>query len=692
MARKSDHKFDGCDEFCSRCHRLSSFHRIVRNRRAYYSAREREPLPPVSDYVIGLDGEGIGRKPHRYVYMAAADQNGRTWSMEPTGGLMVKQRITTVQFLDFILSLPDRALLVFFAGLYDLSKGLEDLPDAALYLLFREKLRARKIEGQIIYRPITWNGYRINFMNRRFSVQKGKRRRTVWDIFRFFQTKFTNALIDWQVAEKSKLERMAEMKDQRSQLETLWRTPDGREKVKAYCKEECLYLAKLGRQLIDAHTNAGIKLKSYFGAGSTASALLKSWGVGSKRGEIPDAMREPVARSFFGGRFENSVVGPVERHVYEYDISSAYPYQATLLPCLLHGHWRHVRNRGRDRAIAGSALALVRWFAPKPYGSAWGPLPVRSRDGTIGFPLGAKGGWSWKDEFLAARKINPTLEVEEAWTYETDCDCGSPFADLPRIYNERLALGSDTRGYPLKLGSNSVYGKTVQTAGFNPPFRNFVWGANITSGCRAQLLGAIANVKDPWDILALATDGIQSLVPLTLPTPADTGTSKTGKPLGGWTTKDYPGGVFYVRPGIYFPLNATDEQIKIVRARGIGKRVLYDQRERILEAWEAKQDHVEFQSVSRFVGAKSGITLGKDGFKRSPDCGDWVEHPIVVSFNPLPKRVERMPNNRLRPHTFFDWMSEPYNPAMVSPEMVELLISESITEEQPNLDFETEAV
>ena len=683
MSARVEHKSQG--EVCSLCYRPSRWH-FPRDRRAYYSARIREPGPLAQDNIIGIDGEGIGRAPHRYVYLAASNEAGRTWSVEPSSSTSLAAKLTTEQCLDFILALPTRTLIVGFAFLYDLTKILEDLPDKALYLLFREKLRAYKNEdNRILYRPIRWHGYRLNYMNRRFTVQKGKRRATVWDIFAFFQSKFTTALIDWQVAAKDKLQRMAAMKDKRGEFDKL--SP---KEIHDYCKEECTYLAKLARQLIDAHKGAGIKLKSYFGAGSTASALLKSWGIRDKRGETPEAMREPVACAFFGGRFETSVAGPIARPVYEYDISSAYPYQATLLPCLLHGHWRHVRNAGCGNAINRSRLALVKWRASKPHGNAWGPLPIRSKDGTIAFPLGAKSGWTWKAEFLAACKIHPHLEATEVWTYETDCAC-APFDQLPKVYLERCKLGSDTRGIPLKLGPNSVYGKLAQSRGFNPPFQQWVWAGNITSGTRAQLLESIIAAKSQWSILSLATDGVQSLEKLVLPKPVDTGTSKANKgALGDWTFKEYPDGVFYVRPGIYFPLKPTEDELKIVRARGIGKKVLYDQRQRVLDAWSAGASEVKFEAVNRFVGAKSGITIGKvSGVKRSDNYGDWVEHPIVVSFNPLPKRSRVNPDHTLKCHNYLAWDSVPYKPATVPPDVAEQLVSQLMIDEQPDLDFET---
>ena len=40
------------------------------------------------------------------------------------------------------------------------------------------------------------------------------------------------------------------------------------------------------------------------------------------------------------------------------------------------------------------------------------------------------------------------------------------------------------------------------------------------------------------------------------------------------------------------------------------------------------------------------------------------------------------------PHTFFAWDSVPYKAAKTSPEEAEALISDLMTNEQPNLDFE----
>lgn len=631
------------------------------------------------DRIIGIDGEGIGRNPHRYVYLAGRDENGTGWEV---GRL---DRLSTELCLDFLVALPRRSLVVGFSLGYDIAKWLQDLPDRAIYLLMHEELRQRLTpDGRIVYKPILWNGFRINYMNKRFTVgyQNSKRSTTVWDIFRFFQSSFVKALEAWKICPQSEIDEISRMKDVRSELET-----KSREEIHAYCQKECLNLAKLARALIEAHKAAGLELKSYFGAGSTASVFLAKQGIAEKRGEIPEEMRLPVACSFFGGRFENSFVGPVNQTVYSYDISSAYPYQTSGLPCLLCGNWRSLR-KFQSFDNQGNRICLVHWRSP-PLRSGlrcetWGTLPIRSRDGTIVFPLGARGGWTWGQEFQAAQELNPHIEAMEVWTYETDCN-HRPFADVPRYYRERVALGKDAKGIVLKLGINSIYGKLAQSRGVNPPFQCWVWASIITSNTRAQLLRAIAAA--PQSILMLATDGVYSRTRLKLDLPADTGTWDLEKPLGGWEEKVINQGVFCVRPGIYFPLNPTEDQIQQVRGRGLGRKSLFDNWQTIVEAWAANKSSIEIGNMTRFVGAKSGLTKSNQGVTRRDCYGEWIDHRVNVSFAPQPKRKAINSDGTLEPWGYLDFESSPYDPAALSNEAIMLKLAEMIAEEQPDADF-----
>jgi hypothetical protein len=699
MSLKLDHLFDPLWAFdetvCARCGQRERHHRAPRVRKPDTRKRGYRPSNhrPRTDRIIGVDGEGLGRRPHRYTYLAAADEQGEEWDTRaPEGG-----RITTEQALEFLISLPDNALCVAYAFFYDLTKMLQDLPDEALWYLLHEEKRGAVVDGQVIYRNVQWRGWRLNMMNRRFTVGRGKKTITIWDVFAFFQGKFTTALKDWDVGDPSLRADIERMKDQRSTFDEV-----ATEDIERYCRSECVSLSSLVRRLLDAHLACGLRLKNYYGAGSTAKAILKLIDAKAFIAEPPEAMRHAIACSFFGGRFENSHHGPIDGPVYNGDISSAYPYQITRLPCLTHGRWEHV-DAPSISAITAARLALVHWHTPPgsvDKDNAFGPWPMRAKTGTIAFPLTGKGGWVWQDEYLAGLRIAPAATASEAWLYHTECNC-QPFASVPQYYRERVRIGKDARGIVLKLGPNAIYGSLAQSKGLAPPYQCWIWAAVITSGCRAQLLHGMCgpgnrqnSPGNSWNILMLATDGIYSKSPLTFADPVDTGTKGLVKPdgtpageLGSWEKKVVRTGVFCARPGIYFPLNPSVEQLKEVRARGIGKKALYEKWPEVVKAWAAHERTCKLTGLQRFVGAKSAIHHSRRGYARSADYGEWVDHTIEVSFSPAPKRSGIGEDQRLNPWQHFDWESEPYTPAVKSPEALALMMSELIALEQPDSEF-----
>jgi len=177
-------------------------------------------------------------------------------------------------------------------------------------------------------------------------------------------------------------------------------------------------------------------------------------------------------------------------------------------------------------------------------------------------------------------------------------------------------------------------------------------------------------------------------------------------PLGSWDEKTFPKGIFCVRPGIWFPIDPTDEDLKEVRARGLGKKILYEQWQNIQEQWEKTGSkkplvvtgrHSEDchcgkcpEGLTRFVGAKSALSSGKkSGIKRSPNYGEWVPHTIQVSFSPKPKREKILADGRLKLWDYVSEESVPYDRALEHPEIVSLGMARDMLEEQPDLDIST---
>ena len=655
---------------------------------------------------LGIDGEGQGKKFHKYIFLACADTTGDfRRSIENKSGL------PTQDCLDFILDLPTNGAKLFaYSFGYDLTKILTEVDNDILYRLFRPELRQRTgvdaIKGPY---PETWRGYKLNYQGAKFTVSCGKARTVIWDVFKFFQGKFVNALKDWKVGDKELIERMTLMKDQRADFDKL-----DFNAVKEYCFEECVCMAQLAEKLTDAHAKAGLKLKSYYGAGSSAAAMLDVMQIRDKlKSTQPKEMEHAISSAFFGGRFENSVIGKVTEKVYIYDISSAYPYQLYFLPCLQHGKWKLSRLR-RELETPNVVAAIVHYELDSGKirngndGSldSWGPFPFREKGGTICFPSQSGGGWVYRDEYLVGERLFPNVKFREAWIYECNCNC-RPFAKIPEYYLERLRIGKEGPGIVIKLGCNSCYGKLAQSVG-NAMYNSWLWAGMITSGTRAQLLELIGMHDDRRNALMCATDGLATRERIQTPKPLDTGTyeawdskDKKFKPLGGWEEKDIDKGMFFARPGIYFPINPTQAEIKDVRGRGVGKGVVLENWKRLVDAWPVKDlsETVAVTNVSRFCGAKSSISqAGKPGAYRynrangkgsAPRYGQWIVRQVDMSFTPMPKRSGVADDGMsLLVRQLPTWEeSEPYDRVSV-PEETELLRgAEEELWEQPDGDL-----
>lgn len=750
---KIEHGYKGEGPRCLQCDCPKQLHRGHRDRK------------PSLTIFYGIDGEGqtdhlIPGGPggiHRYIMLCAASEKGKEFSVENPRGL------STIECFEFLVSLPaNNARYFTYSFGYDLTMILKDLDDLSIYRLIRPELRRRDRNGRQVLVPIFWPPgkplYSLNWMNGRFTIRKvrgttqildyltgGPKTVATWgpshvihDVWRFFQGKFTSALEDWKVpdyvsAEQRKeiLNRMRDMKDKRSQFDRLTF-----EEIRTYCFEECRYMAILARKLTEAHIEAKIPLKNYFGAGSSAEAMLLVMNVkehvrrGRAENPIPHDIEYAMRCAFFGGRFENSRIGAIAGPVYGEDISSAYPFQTISLPCLIHGKWRHTERRAD---IEKTRTALIRYTLeePKVY-RPWGPFPFRiKKTGSIAFPEVSGGGWIWRDEYLAGEKLFPNVRFIEAYLYDCDCDC-QPFKDIPKYYAYRVRIGKEGPGIVVKLGTNSCYGKTAQTVGGEPgSFQSWMWAGLITSGCRAQVLVAMMAHKDLDNLLMVATDGIATLEKITLPRPRDTGTEWlecpppdpkdiaenpelyrfngqrvatigsvgtesltnthgvwwVNKPLGGWEEKVLPRGLFLARPGIYFPLTPTEKDMKRIRARGLGRAAVWEHWQKIISEYEKGSPQVQIPDLSLFRGMKTGITRnGKPGafsYKRANEYGRWISRPVIMTFDPLPKREGIKEGGRLGLRRL-EGESAPYDKGILSPEAMVLLEQAIEESEQPD--------
>lgn len=553
---------------------------------------------------VGVDGEGVGRTPHRYVLLACSDGD----YVEDRRGL------STETCLDFLLDLGTRdARVCGYYLSYDWTMILRDLDDSALYALFRPELRARPNGA---FSRVEYKGYKIHWLAGAMWLADDTRRVTVWDLGKYYQGPFVNALEDWNIRPDVQGE-IAEMKARRSVF--TWKEIS---RIRKYCLNECEALADFATAVEQAHTDADLKPRGWFGPGSTASVLLKRHDIHERRGIVPPSLIEPIACAFFGGRAEISCSGRIAGPIYSYDISSAYPYHASRLPCLEHGRWERVT---RERALTsrGCVHALVHGHVQHAPGD-WGPLPVRLVNGSIVFPSSGASGWWWRDEWLTARAGWKGLKFDHAFVLRRECDC-KPFSFLPDLFAHRRAVGKESgEGKVLKLALNSVYGKLAQTIG-GAQYASRVWAGMITSGTRAQVLQLLLCHKRQDSVLMIATDGLFS---------TELHAVDSEIVLGGWERAEHES-ITLVRPGIYW-LGETK-----LRARGLGRDSLDVAKLHLSAALEQSVQKVTLAPRTTFGGAKLCVySVGSGGvLRRSEHYGQWHPIPTHVSLSPTPKRA-----------------------------------------------------
>lgn len=734
-----NHAFRGQGETCE-CGEARARHRkpLTDDQKTRASAlRQLRPRPPrmarspkTEPAIIGIDGEGHDLPDGRHIYTLLCAVNERG---ELVGEVENARGLTTVECLEMLLALPADSKKFIFMGSYDWTKIIEDLHPVDIWYLMHPEARKVRVckeckEPCLIDAVVCECGGKTRTVNRKRRIRKSadgaslaydldwfngsftvsrarylKRRREtkVWDCFKFFQCSFVKAIEAWEIGTDEQRARILAMKSKRGSFAD--EHPDD---IRAYCREECHLLACMMRKLINACGTAGIKLNRFDGAGSIASALLKAHGMRSYLGppieELPGELQTAIMSAYFGGRFENSVVGSVNRKVYNCDIHSAYPYALSLLPCLACGSWQRVKKDVLKKCRQGT-LAVVHFRVREASESerakiAWMPLPFRTTKGSICFPTGFSG-WAWLPEFQAALSGWPEfVEPLEAWIYTTHCE-HEPWAWMPDAYRKRCEWGKDGPGIVMKLGTNACAGKTMQNLGDPPPYKSWVWGGMTTATTRAQALDAIRLAKNRWSVLAVATDGIFTTEKITLPKPRNTGTFDLAKPLGAWGVQTHDNGVFFVKPGMYY-----DDGASLMRARGIGRLELGKNARALARKfanWDRRSPLTLRVISRRFYGARSSVLMYSHcdsckthwaGAGLCPSCrrvaardvtwmqladgggpayGRWAERRIDIEFDTFPKREHvRLGGTygRLRVRDCSGGASTPYSPGETTPE------------------------
>lgn len=546
--------------------------------------RKRQELP-----FIALDGEALG---HSGYHLLAASTGDQIEDRE-TG-------LTSEQCLRWLLSLKWRNGKAIYCGFglgYDFEHWVRDYGPEVW-----EQLRQEGMQAEV---KIGHQNYTIACFHRKFfKIGQLKNGKAVWyitvyDLFGFFQCSFLKALKDWGVGTAEELAVIAAGKEQRGGFAV-----ENWEEIVAYNALECRLLVELAGRLRRALDVSDMVPSRWHGPGAVADRLLKKHGVKDHIADISQ-LQDAFRRSYFGGRFQVFKVGHL-KGVYNYDLSSAYPWGTTLLPST-QGEWVPVSS------LQSSPWGVYRveWDLPVNSSPFLGPFPWRDRQGCIHYPPYGHG-WYWGPEVAAALALYPDrLHIREGWLLHPVeerimAEWMLELAERRVEAKHAAAQATGERHYELKaieraykLGLNSVYGKTIQTVG-NHPYLCPMWAGLITAFTRARMLENAAKAQSVTELVAFATDGLFTSAPLPV--------GPVGKGLGEWDTDGIPRDLRIYQSGCYAAFDADGTlRAETAKFRGLNARSEVDW-SRLAAEWEQSRcsGQVTFQA-SRFIGYKLAL-------------------------------------------------------------------------------------
>lgn len=522
---------------------------------------------------LAIDGEAVTeRGEHRYVLLNASDGKGYS------DALVDKRGIGTRDAFNWLLKLSrsQRAIFVAFGLGYDVNMILRDLE--------REQIEELWKMGEI-HVELAGRWYWLEHVpGKLFGVSTDGASFTVYDVFGFFQTSFVKALDAWAVATPAIVERM---KQERHDF-----TLANLNEIHDYNAEECRLLVELMDAVRAALDAVELKPRSWLGAGAIASALLTKHNVHTKiANRRPLSIDEDILpRAYFGGRTEMFRQG-LFPHAASWDINSAYPFEATLLPSML-GTWRRAR---RYDPLEPWAIWRVKWNIKR--GELVAPFPFRDKR-AIYYPLTGEGYYHAIEVEAARALYGERIAITSGYVFTPDDPDDRPFAFLHDAYAHRREL--KRRKHPgekvLKLGINSVYGKLAQgtTRRGRPRFQEYFWSGRITAGTRARVLTAAAAARN--GVVAIATDGIMFA--------GDEPEHDTGTGLGAWERTGYVD-LFVAQPGMYHAREANGRRV-VKHSRGFfTKEIDFT---KLRRAWRARGQYASLECAStRFVGMGTAL-------------------------------------------------------------------------------------
>jgi hypothetical protein len=343
----------------------------------------------------------------------------------------------------------------------------------------------------------------------------------------------------------------------------------------------------------------------------------------------------------------------------------------TKIPDLHNGEWR--RWNGTP-VYQDFALYHIAWkhnvFEQRQL--PFYPFFWRDPQGYIYFPSFGEN-WIWGCELNAAIESGIPLDITvyEGWEFVPYSD-DKPFAFIEHYYQQRSEIkrriksgcaNESDNGVSLviKLGINSMYGKTAQKVGFDretgtpPAYYNIAIAGWITAYTRATMFRAAWRAKE--HIIAFATDGIFSTVPIS-------GISDSNG-LGGWETEELTA-LQIVQSGVYWIRNQKGEWSE--HSRGFDRidadtkedeqRQIADHMRRVSDGWKKEERALPFV-LKRFIAAKYASVSEERWHSRA----SWVQEEKELKLFDAGEKRDIPPGKRALHKSLYPTLPS-YSPAV----------------------------
>jgi hypothetical protein len=385
-----------------------------------------------------------------------------------------------------------------------------------------------------------------------------------------------------------------------------------RDKIIRYCMRDAEGAKGLGELLQEAYKNTmGIYPKSYLSKAFIGANYFRQECYVPSINKLDASMLRYWWEQYKGGRFEVYQKG-FFNHVYDYDLTSAYPATIAELINIKVGKWKTVTEMSDDAfyGVYRCKVGVKKTNIP-PIGVDIG--------GRIVFPIGNLGEvFLTKDELIHYKNVIE-YEIKDGYEFYPS-KLIYPFRDtinnlVQMKIDAKVKYGKLSMEYQMpKITMNSFYGKFLNiNNGVAGKYWNIIYGALITADTKIKVWELAR--KAGKNLISIETDGIFTTVKLN---------ERTGKQLGDWELMEADN-MFIIGNGVF--TNSSK-----LKSRGFPKKYLnFD---KILKEY-GNESKFKF-NWNKPVTPKEAMIMHKYKIK---DINVWNEAQRTVNCNSDIKRV-----------------------------------------------------